>query len=86
LRVLRKPLYLHFDLDVIDANEMPALAGMSAGVHSLGGLTYEEAISLCKSLGKLPLTGMNITLYDPKLDATGEGGRRIVELLTTIIG
>ncbi len=43
---LRKPLYLHFDLDVIDANEMPALAGMSADVHSLGGLTYEEALSL----------------------------------------
>jgi arginase len=82
---LRKPLYLHFDLDVIDAKQLPALAGMNAGVHSRGGLSYEEALSLGKVLGKLPLAGMDITLYDPKLDATGESARRIVELLALML-
>jgi len=82
---LPKPLYLHFDLDVIDAAEMPALAGMSAGVHHSGGLSLREASSLCEALAALPLAGMDITLYDPNLDTNRTHARRIVELLTKIL-
>ena len=82
---LPKPLYLHFDLDVIDAAEMPALAGMSAGVHHSGGLSLKEASSLCEALAALPLAGMDITLYDPNLDTNRSHAKRIVELLAKIL-
>jgi arginase len=83
---LERPLYLHFDLDVIDSREMPALAGMRSGVHASGGLTFEEAISLCEAFASLPLAGMDITLYDPNLDPDRIHAKRIIQLLRTIIG
>ena len=82
---LPKPLYLHFDLDVIDAAEMSALAGARAGVHHSGGLSLREANALCEALAALPLAGMDITLYDPNLDADRTQARRIVQLLTKIL-
>jgi arginase len=85
VKPLPTPLYLHFDLDVIDPTEMPAVAGMSAGVHHSGGLSLNEASSLCAALGALPLAGMDITLYDPNLDANRTHAKRIVEFLTKIL-
>jgi arginase len=84
-RALSRPLYLHLDLDVIDASEMPALAGMRAGVHHAGGLTREEVSSLCKGLASLPLAGMDITLYDPNLDPDRTYARRIIDLIRIIL-
>ncbi len=82
---LPTPLYLHFDLDVIDATEMPALAGMRAGVHRPGGLTYREASSLCEGFASLPLAALEITLYDPNLDPDRTHARRIIELVRKIL-
>jgi len=83
---LPKPLYLHFDLDVIDTAEMPALAGIHAGAQlGSGGLSYREVASLCEHLATLPLVGMDITLYNPNLDPDGTYARRIVELINKIL-
>ena len=82
---MQKPLYLHFDLDVIDSREMPALAGIRSGVHSSGGLSYQEAISLCEAFASLPLAGMDTTLYDPDLDRDRICAKRIIQLLQTIL-
>jgi arginase len=84
VRSLPRPLYLHFDLDVTDATEMPALAGMSAGVHHPGGLTHLEVSSLCDGLAALPLAGMDISLYDPNLDPDRKHARTIIELVRKI--
>lgn len=81
----KKPTYLHVDLDIIDAHDMPALAGMRAGVHSQGGLSYEETKSLLNLLKTLPLIGMEITLYDPTLDQEKTHAQRIVQLIKTVL-
>ena len=57
-----------------------------SGVHASGGLTFEEAISLCEAFASLPLAGMDITLYDPNLDPDRIHAKRIIQLLRTIIG
>jgi arginase len=82
---LPKPLYLHLDIDVIGSTEMPALAGMHAGVHSPGGLALREANSLCEALAGLPLAGLDITLYDPDLDPQRSHAKEIVELIGRIL-
>jgi arginase len=82
---LPRPLYLHFDLDVMDAIEMPALAGMRAGVHHPGGLTHREAGWLCDGLASLPIAGMDITLYNPNLDPDRTYARRIIDPIRKIL-
>ena len=84
-KLLPKPLYLHFDLDVIDVAEMPALAGIRAGAHHPGGLNLTEAKSLCEGLAGLPLAGMDVTLYDPNMDPDIIHARKIVHLIGKIL-
>ena len=81
-----KPVYLHFDLDVIDSLCMPVLAGAKSGVHPSGGLSYAEAWTICKTLAKLPLIGMEVTLYDPNLDTGGVFAMRIIRLIEAVLG
>ena len=81
-----KPVYLHFDLDVIDQLGMPPLAGARSGVHSPGGLSYAEARAACKILAKLPLIGMEVTLYDPTLDTGGVFAMKIIKLIEAVLG
>jgi len=81
---LPTPLYLHFDLDVMDAAEMPALAGIHAGVHHPGGLNGEEVSSLCEGLAEVPLAGMDLTLYNPDFDPERKYARTIVDLVGKI--
>ena len=81
-----KPVFLHFDIDVIDQRDMPALAGIKSGVHSPGGLSYAEALTICRTFSKLPLIGMELTLYDPSLDAGGTHAKGIIQLLRALLG
>jgi len=83
-KFLPRPLYLHFDVDVMDVSEMPALAGMRAGVHHQGGLSRSEVSSLCDGLAGLPLAGIDITLYDPNLDPDKTHARTIIEIVKRI--
>lgn len=81
----KKPTYLHIDLDVIDPLDMPVLAGMHAGVHTQGGLSYEETKELLNLLKALRLVGIEITLYDPTLDQEKKHAPRIVQLIKTVL-
>jgi arginase len=74
-------LYLHFDVDVLDGREMPARAGASYGVHAEGGLTLTELESIFRTLSKLPIECMDITLYDPNLDKEGIYARKLIKAL-----
>jgi len=78
---LPRPVYLHFDCDVMNPQEMPALAGMKANVHCSGGLSLEEALSVCNVLSELPLAGMDVTLYDPTADIDYMCAKKIIKLL-----
>lgn len=82
---IRKPVYLHLDCDVVNPQEMPALAGMKAKVHTSGGLTLEEALSVCEVLSDLPLVGMDVTLYDPTTDVDGMCAKKIIRLVENVL-
>jgi arginase len=82
---LPRPVYLHFDCDVIDPQEMPALAGMKSNVHCSGGLSLEEAFSVCNVLSELPLAGMDATLYDPTSDIHELCAKKIIKLLERML-
>jgi arginase len=83
--LLPEPVYLHFDLDVMNPQEMPALAGMKAKVHAAGGLSLEEASSACNVLSGLPLVGMDLTLYDPTADVGAMCAKKIIKLLENVL-
>ena len=82
---LSRPVYLHFDCDVMNPREMPALAGMKANVHCSGGLSLEEALSVCNVLSELPLAGMDVTLYDPTADNDDICAKKIIKLLEHVL-
>ena len=82
---LPRPVYLHFDCDVLNPQEMPALAGMKANVHCSGGLSFEEALSVCNVLSELPLAGMDVTLYDPNADIDDMCAKKIIKLLEKML-
>lgn len=80
-----RPMYLHFDLDVVAATEMPALAGFKAGVHHPGGLSLKEAGSLCEALSRQPLVAMDVTLFDPNRDPNKIHARAVVNIIRDIL-
>ncbi len=84
-QILPRPVYLHFDCDVMDPQEMPALAGMKANVHCSGGLNLEETLSVCTVLSELPLVGMDVTLYDPTADVDGMCAKKIIKVLEKVL-
>lgn len=73
----RLPLWLHIDLDVLDARVMPA-------VDSPGrpGLGFDQLASLITGLlASGRVIGADATIYDPELDPTGQYARAIVSCL-----
>jgi arginase len=70
--------WIHLDLDVIDASEMPAVDSPEKD-----GPTF-KAISglLSKLLCSIYCLGLEVTIYDPDLDPKGVYADRIVECLS----
>jgi len=72
--------WLHFDVDVLDDALMPAV-----DYREPGGLTWEQAghaLEAAAATGRL--TGMQLTIYNPALDAPGAPlANRIVDLLAS---
>lgn len=72
--------WLHFDVDVLDDALMPAV-----DYREPGGLTWDEAghtLAAAAATGRL--TGMQLTIYNPALDAPGAPlASRIVDLLAS---
>ena len=66
--------WVHLDIDVIDASEMPA-----ADCPEPKGLSFETLTTLLRELlSSAHCAGMELTIYDPDLDPDGTGAERIV--------
>jgi arginase len=73
------PLWLHFDVDVLDPEVMPVM------FPEPEGLTFEEArefLGLVWTSGQV--IGMSIACYHPSLDVDGSAGTQLVTLLSEL--
>jgi arginase len=60
-------LYVHVDLDVLDASE-----GQANGFAGGPGLTLAEVLRAIETAGsRIPIAGAAVTAYDPSFDRTG---------------
>jgi arginase len=72
--------WIHVDADVLDPDLMPAV-----DTPEPDGLDYEQLAALLAPLVRHPhALGLQLTIYDPTLDA-GAAAPRLVELLTAVI-
>ncbi len=60
-----KPVYLSFDLDVIDPSLLPGV-----GTPEPGGLTFKDFISFLKEIQSLKIVGFDIVELTPDYDPT----------------
>jgi arginase len=74
------PLWLHFDVDVIDPSLVPVL------IPTSNGLTFKQTQDfLIQMFSSGYFLGMSIACYHPNLDTTGETGRKISALISNAI-
>ena len=69
--------WIHLDVDVLDDRVMPAVDYRLAG-----GLTFEELsdiLRILKASGRA--VGIDITIFNPKLDADGSIARQLVDAI-----
>jgi arginase len=83
-RVARADLegfWIHVDADVIDPRLMPAVDSPTPGGPSL-----DELAEFLAPLTHHPRAlGMELTIYDPRLDSDGACARRLVDLLVNVL-
>lgn len=73
--------WIHVDVDVLDFDSMPAVDSPQPG-----GLSHEELAALLGLLVASPAAvGLEVTIYDPDLDPSGEYGRAFVRTLLTAL-
>jgi len=76
------PVVVHFDVDVIRTEEMPAVEVLTGG----GGLTWLEAAEVLRALLASPrVIALQVVQYDPDRDVEGVHARRIVDLVTSAL-
>lgn len=74
--------WLHLDLDVLDAEELPAV-----DYPQPGGLTWEELADLARPLAASPaLVGADVTILNPTLDPDNRYAERAADLLVELFG
>jgi arginase len=72
-----KGIWVHLDADVLDDAEMPAV-----DYRMPGGLTFSELGDLLKVLVDLGrIVGMDVTIFNPTLDADGSIAKNLVSSL-----
>lgn len=82
-RVSRAPggFWVHFDVDSLDPELMPAVDSPLPE-----GLRFETAAALLGRLVSHPAArGLQVTIYDPSIDPSGDGASLIVELLERVL-
>lgn len=73
------PVWLHFDVDVLDPVLMPVM------FPEPGGLTFEEAKKFLSHVrASSRVIGMSIACYHPRLDADGKAGARLAAIVSEI--
>ena len=74
------PIWLHFDVDVLDPEFMPVM------FPEPEGLTFEEAQEFLGFVwASSRVIGMSIACYHPKLDADGNASARLVTLVSEVL-
>lgn len=73
--------WIHFDVDVIDSNLMPAVDSPQED-----GLSWAESEALLRALLQNNAVGMQVTVYDPERDAGLSAGRSLVAMLKASVG
>jgi agmatinase len=66
-RVANRPVFLSFDIDVLD----PAFAP-GTGTPEVGGLSTSEALSFLRALGGIELSGADVVEVSPPYDGPGQ--------------
>ena len=73
--------WIHVDADVIDPSVMPAVDSPEPG-----GLRFDELAELLAPLVSHPKSlGLEVTIYDPQLDADGSSGAQLASLLQQVL-
>lgn len=74
------PVWLHFDVDVIDSDLMPVI--YPAG----DGLTYGQTEALLKTLSSVGcVIGMDVACFHPSLDRSGAATASLADLLMKVL-
>ncbi len=74
--------WVHLDLDVVDATEMPAV-----DCPEPNGLSFSVLTALLKRLlGSPACVGLELTIYDPDLDPTGYYADQVVACIREVLG
>jgi arginase len=75
------PLYIHFDVDVVNPDEIPAV---SYPAH--GGPNVDEIKRVFKHLaGKGSIVGMSMSSWNPDLDKDGRTKERCMEVFSVLL-
>ncbi|MGX9147170.1 arginase family protein [Mesorhizobium sp. 128a] len=75
------PYWLHLDVDVLDQKIMPAVDSPGSP-----GIDPDDLVVILSALaGDQSCIGMDMTIYDPDLDPTGELARLLVSLLGRVL-
>lgn len=73
--------WVHLDVDVLDDDLMPAV-----DYRHPGGLTWEEAKEILRGLLRASgARGLEVTIFNPRLDRGGGLARRLSDLITNVI-
>ena len=74
------PVWLHFDVDVLDPELMPVM------FPEPQGLTFEEAQEFLGFVwASCRVIGMSIACYHPKLDIDGSAGARLATIVSEVL-
>jgi arginase len=77
-----RPFWVHFDVDVLDESVMPAVDSPTPG-----GLDWDAAERLVHELVWADgAVGLEVTIFDPDLDPSGELAARLTDLLVNAVG
>ena len=75
------PYWLHLDVDVLDQTVMPAVDSPGSP-----GIDPDDLVAILSALAAdQRCIGMDMTIYDPDLDPTGELARLLVSLLGRVL-
>ncbi|TGR76728.1 arginase family protein, partial [Mesorhizobium sp. M2D.F.Ca.ET.223.01.1.1] len=75
------PYWLHLDVDVLDQTMMPAVDSPGSP-----GIDLDDLIAILSSLAAdRRCIGMDMTIFDPDLDPTGELALLLVSLLERVV-
>ena len=73
--------WIHFDTDVIDDEQNPAV-----DYRLPGGLSFEQCETMLKNLiQNYPTIGMSVTIFNPNLDTHDRVARQIVTLISNVL-